>query len=499
MARRKLTLHLDPESETPRYLQIARGIIRSIRRGLFKPGDALPGTRALADQLNVSRSTALAAYRELESEGWVVSQPDQGTRVSERPPSPATSLLTHTSEVLTGAPPVPGQDRLGFPLRGLHTRGEGAMPARGALRLVPGLPDVRLLDLEALGRAHRRVLRLNPQRILRGEGPAQGSSVLRERLAQLLQELRGLAVHPDQILLTAHLSGAVDLALRALVAPGEAVAVEDPGPPELRDAALLAGLEVFPLPVDEHGLRVAEVATLLGEQALGALALTAAPQIPTRVPLSQLRRRQLLELAQAQGLPILELDPELGFQGQGPGALPLAAQDAHGNVVLAASLGQSLAPALQVGFLVGPRPFIRLAAELRAPGEGAAQAYQEALLEAWFSEGEFHRHLRKARQALGEREAALRAALVGLGPGFQISRAGGGTALWLQVPPGLRVEDWAERCLDHGVVIQPGRSYDASRRAVPAVALGFAACEPEELREAVRRMAMALGEIGYRA
>ena len=49
----ELTLALDPDGELPLFLQLATAIADAIRRGRLKPGDPLPGTRALAERLGV--------------------------------------------------------------------------------------------------------------------------------------------------------------------------------------------------------------------------------------------------------------------------------------------------------------------------------------------------------------------------------------------------------------------------------------------------------------
>ncbi len=64
---------LDPRSERPVYLQIAQALMGEILRGRYRPGDPLPGYRTLAAALGVSRNTAMAAYRELAAEGWLVA------------------------------------------------------------------------------------------------------------------------------------------------------------------------------------------------------------------------------------------------------------------------------------------------------------------------------------------------------------------------------------------------------------------------------------------
>ena len=73
------TVFLDPSSQEPVYLQIAHALMHEIHRGRLKPGDGLPGYRTLAAQLGVNRNTVMAAFRELQVEGWVTSLPGEGS------------------------------------------------------------------------------------------------------------------------------------------------------------------------------------------------------------------------------------------------------------------------------------------------------------------------------------------------------------------------------------------------------------------------------------
>src|ERR1700690_4002276 len=79
----------DSGPRNPVFQQIAQAICGDIRRGRLRPGDALPGSRSLAQTLGVHRNTVLAAYRELEAEGWTTAG-QRTTRVAaDLPEAPA--------------------------------------------------------------------------------------------------------------------------------------------------------------------------------------------------------------------------------------------------------------------------------------------------------------------------------------------------------------------------------------------------------------------------
>jgi DNA-binding transcriptional regulator YhcF (GntR family) len=88
-SRHDLELELTGDGERPMFMNIAYSIIREIERGRLKPGDPLPGTRALSTSLKVHRNTVDAAYQELTMQGWLVARPSRGTFVANDLPEPA--------------------------------------------------------------------------------------------------------------------------------------------------------------------------------------------------------------------------------------------------------------------------------------------------------------------------------------------------------------------------------------------------------------------------
>jgi GntR family transcriptional regulator / MocR family aminotransferase len=71
-------LVLDRSTPEALSLQIARQLQGSIESGRVAHGTCLPSTRALARWLGVSRNTALAAYEELSSRGFISSRRGSG-------------------------------------------------------------------------------------------------------------------------------------------------------------------------------------------------------------------------------------------------------------------------------------------------------------------------------------------------------------------------------------------------------------------------------------
>jgi GntR family transcriptional regulator/MocR family aminotransferase len=482
------TITLDPRSGRPVYLQIAQALMLEIHRGRFRPGDPLPGYRTLAQELGVSRNTVMAAYRELAAEGWLVAASGEGSAVAPSPPARLPGGVTEG-----GRPDAAAPGAMGFDLH--RAPDPGAPPDRRALlRVATGNPDPRLLPGAALARAYRRALTVNPKGTLALDDP-QGHPALREALAGHLRAGRGVPAAPERLVITR--GGQLPLALvaHALLAPGDAVAVEALGARDAWEACARAGARCLPVPVDEGGLDVEALERLAGAERLRAVLVSPVRQYPTTVPLAPERRARLLALAARHRLAVLEGDHDAEFQFDGPAPPPLAAEDRAGVVVLVGSLSKVFSPGLRLGYVLAPAPLV---AELRSArdaldrhGDPALERAMAELLE----DGEIGRHLNRMHPVYRLRRDALARALTAhAGAALSLAPPTGGLALWARVRGDVDVDALARRALERGVAVQAGRQFAFDGGPVQGLRIGFSAHAEEELAEVARRLGESLPE-----
>src|SRR5262249_34627248 len=292
------TVALDARSETPLFLQIARAIADDAVRGRLGPGDALPGTRTLADELGVHRATIVAAYAELVAQGWATARRGHATTIATTSPDVAPRRFAPTRGIMPA--------RAGFELApAAHDRAHAIPIAPGALMLWGGVPDTRLVDLDLLGRALRRATRLHGRSLLRYASDPRGHPRLRAALAEMLAASRGLAVGADDVVITHGSQLAIGLAAHALVRPGDTVAVEALGYPPAWAALRRAGARLEAIAVDREGLSTAVLAAVLRRRRIRAVYVTPHHQYPTTVVMSPRRRVALLELARTHRFAII--------------------------------------------------------------------------------------------------------------------------------------------------------------------------------------------------
>ncbi len=490
-----VAIDLESAGSGPTFLRIARAISDDIRRGRLRAGDALPGSRTLATSLGVHRNTVLAAYRELVAEGWIASEEARGTFVSMQIPDVSPRRFSAQAAVARDI-----ATRVGFELgpsrvAPLPPSPPPPMPASldGPLSLGGGIPDVRLVPAAELSRAMRRVLRRNAVDVLSYGDPA-GPTSLRRALAGMVAATRGVAARAENVLVTRGSQMAIDLVSRALIQPGDVVAVEALGYRPGWEALRAAGARIVPIPIDAHGIDVDALERLCVETRVRAVYVTPHHQFPTTVTLAPARRLRLLELARERRMILLEDDYDHEFHYEGRPVLPLASADIHGVVVYVGTLSKVLAPGLRIGFLVAPEALVERLSAIRRIVDRQGDHLLESAVAELLDEGEIQRHIRRAKRVYTERRERLAALLTSrFGSVLSFQLPSGGTAIWAKVAADVAVDAWAAHAAALGLVLQPGRMFAFDGKARPFLRIGFAQHEEREVREAIRRMEAALG------
>jgi GntR family transcriptional regulator / MocR family aminotransferase len=494
---------LDATAELSVYLQIARAIAQDIRRGRLVAGDRLPGTRRLAEILGVHRNTVLAAYTELAMEGWVTTSVKRGTFVSHDVPESSARQGTQQEPAPVGGHvlgfDLPDAGDLPEPTNcGVPKTGTGANDRRPDFVFSGGLPDVRLLPARALGRAYSRALRVSWRTTLMYAEP-EGHPKLRVALAKMLASTRGLVAPADRVFVTRGAQMGIWLVARALISPGDVVAVEALGYRPAWDSFRMAGARIVPIPVDEHGLSIAHLKALMTTERVRAVYVTPQHQFPTTVTLSPERRHELLLLATAHRCAIVEEDYDHEFHYEGRPVLPLAAADHAGVLIYVGTLSKVLAPGLRIGFVVAPIALMPRLAAIRSNVDLQGDHCLEYAIADLLEDGEIQRHVARMRGVYRARRDALADALHHvLADTLTFTLSSGGTALWAAMVDGIDVEAWSQRARAAGVAVPTGRRYDFHARSLPFVRLGFAALNEREIAEATRRLARCLPALGDR-
>lgn len=478
---------VDRRLQTPIYRQLYDGYRDAILEGRLKPGQRLPSTRAVADELQISRIAAVMSFAQLVAEGYVVSRGSAGSYVSnELPDAPRPRPRPRPRASDSPAVPPSGSRRL--PRSRLPEIEAPWLALHGPFRINRPAVDEFPADLWArLVARHAR--RMSPRQMTYGSG--MGLQSLREALASYLGTVRSVECTAEQIMIVTGSQQALTVAAHALLSPGDTVWAEEPGYGGARDAFLLAGARVVGVPVDDDGLDVA--AGIRRAPKARAAYVTPSHQYPLGMVMSAPRRLQLLEWARRRGAWLVEDDYDSEYRYDGQPLASLYGLDGDARVLYVGTFSKVLFPAVRVGYLVVPRDLVARFRRIREAVDVFPATLHQAVLADFIEEGHFARHLRRMRVVYAERRRALEAALARELPSLRIAGEHAGMHLVLMLPPGARDRDIAVRAAREDISVIPLSSCYAGAAKAPGLVLGYGSIRARELAEAVRKLAVVIG------
>lgn len=445
----------------PRYARLAEAVADAIAQGVLPTGTRLPPDRALAQHLQVSRGTVVAAYGELADRGLVVRRQGSGTTVS----APARVAV------------------------GRHLRNEGFTRQISG----PAVP----IDLSVAAPVHDAVvagLVVSTADAVRAGAPPHGYAplglpALRHGIAARLTA-RGVPTTAAQILVTPGAQGALQLITAAFVRAGDRVIVETPTYAGALELLSRAGAVVDGVARDHAGPRPALFRRALeaGDVALAMVVPTC--HNPTGTTMSERRRHELLAVVRDHDALLVEdlTMVDTTFSGSPPPDLVALDPD---RVIAIGSFSKVLWGGLRTGWIrADPATILRLGRLRTAQDMGSGVLDQAACLAALPHLEEI---IAARRRMARERHDVLRAALAEQLPEWEVGRCDGGYAVWVKLPRANAAE-LVGAALQHGVAIAGGGVGAVDDRHLDHVRVCFT-LEPALLVEAAARLRAAWEEV----
>ncbi|MFU1683811.1 PLP-dependent aminotransferase family protein [Phaeobacter piscinae] len=477
-----LSLSLDRDSTDTLQAQLLVQLRRLILDRMIAPGSKLPSSRALAEELSVSRVTVSAVIDQLISEGYLEGRARSGVYVEAELPDqlPEAQSSTAASVDQGGADILP----------------EKAPPVAPA-PLQPfdtSAPELMLFPYRQWARHHDQTWR-RPDAALLSRVDPFGWPPLREAIADHLREWRGLPCTADQIFITSGVVEAIGLIAATTLNEGDDVLTEEPGYAVLNRAVHHNRLVSVPSPVDQQGFDI-KTALQTTPRAKAAI-VTPSRHYPLGVTMPLSRRLELIEWAVARNAYVIEddFDSEYRFQGQPlPAMMSLSNQD---RVIYVGSFSKVIFSALRLGFVVFPKSMLPKVRSSSPQIDQQASLMLQPVLARFMHSGDFAIHIRRMRRLYAKRQvAALQAIKLHAADLLIVDPVPAGMHLVANLTPDLqsRMSDTeaAKRAKSAGVTVQPLSSFFAGPPMRQGLVMGFAGFSEEQLENGVRVLAAAL-------
>ncbi|ACC74423.1 PLP-dependent aminotransferase family protein [Paraburkholderia phymatum] len=494
-------------NERPDGMALQRWLYGELRaailQGRLGPGARLPATRDLAARHGVSRGTVLGVFAQLAAEGYLSGAVGRGSFVASELPdgrfdaAPA-SEAPRLARRKAGARDT-AKAEIGLSARGrLLARSAFAVDGRSfpSRAFRPSQPDLQSFPFALWARVAARRSRLLNRSML-ADGEAQGYRPLREVIAEHVRVTRGIACAADHVAIVGSAQQVIDLAARLWLDPGDAAWMEDPGYQGARLVLEAAGARIAAVPVDAHGIDVAEGQRLAPAARLAYV--TAGRQAPLGPALSLERRLALLDWAHTRGALVIEDDYDSEYRFEGRPLAALKSLDNAGHVIYCGTFSKLLFPALRIAYAVLPERLVEPFVAAWSLTGRHVPLDQQATLHAFIAEGHVGRHVRRMRELYGERAEALREAarrhwtgLLALPPIV----AGLDAPAFL--PVGADDALAARVAAQAGIETRPLSSYAVGHAAPAGLVLGFASIGVDDIDAGARTLARVLQAMLYK-
>lgn len=475
-------------ANAPLYVRLYQHVRDAIVSGALSPGQRLPASRTLAEDLRVSRNTVESALEQLRAEGFVQRRVGAGSIVSPDLPVNPRSPQRFRAHARVSPAAETSHDTSALSGRGRQTLDSNHLVASTTGFTFAGcVPDAQILPgngwkqiLARRSRVWSRSEMLPPERA--------GYRPLREAIATYIVASRGVRCDWRQVLVVGSVQQGIALASRMLLDPGDEVWLEEPGYPGARTAFALSGATLVPVPVDADGIDV-RVGESIAPNARMAY-VTPSHQYPLGVTLSLARRMALLDWAARNDAWILEDDYDSEFRYVGRPLASIQGLDTHARVIYAGTFNKVLYPSLRLAYLVLPPGLTELISKGQDITGGTPPTFLQAAVAEFIDNGQFASHLRRTRDLYRERRnVLLDAAREHLAEHVTLGPAEAGMHLAAQLRT-IR-DDHAlsaaavQECLD----VPPLSRYYAGGPGKPGFLLHYAGTPTDRIRSGTARLA----------
>jgi 2-aminoadipate transaminase len=363
-----------------------------------------------------------------------------------------------------------------------------------------GLPAPELFPIEKFKEASEVVLSEMGDRALQ-YGTTEGYQPLREMIARNASKY-GIQISADNVLITSGSQQALDLLGRIFINRGDRVLVESPTYLGAIQAWNAYGVKYVTIPFDEHGMQTNLLESRL-RTGLKFIYVLPNFQNPTGVTLSRERRKQLVEMANAYGVPIVEDDPYGQLRYEGEHLPPVVVLDDEirakevpiysGNVIYTSTFSKILAPGLRLAWVVAPTEVIKKIVQAKQGCDLHTSTFTQYIAYEVANSTWMKTHILAIRKTYKERRDIMLDALQQYMPkGVQWTKPAGGLFLWATLPEGIDTSAIFRSAVDAKVAFVPGGAFHPKGGGENTMRLNFSNAKPELIMEGIKRLAKVL-------
>ena len=455
-------------------LQIRQQLIDAITNGLIGSNDQLPSSRNLAKALKVARNTVIAAYKELEFDGYITPKERRGYFVNEQfyesytsnekgeptePQSPVwhDKLITKkpSSQINIHNPDNWQSLPYSFTIGQLDKSLIPYYEWREVVRHSSTLPEIQKWNIDHVD--------------------SDDPSLIKQIQSKVLPK-RGIWANKDQILITSGSQNAIYMIASLLTKQGTVVGMENPGYPDVRNIFSSKTDNIVPISIDKDGIVVNDI-----KEDTDIIFTTPSHQYPTGVTMSMERRRELLSIAKEKQMVIIEDDYEAEINFQKKPHPSLKSLDKDNNVIYVGSFSKAFAPGLRLGYMVAPESFIKEVKALRRLMIRHIPANNQRSVALFIGLGHYHNMFTKIQKTNKERWGLINEK-INNEPLLSCTPTLGGSTFWIEILAPIDSGKLCKNLLGKGVAVMSGNTlFSGDNSPTNYLHLGYSAIDTNKI------------------
>lgn len=357
-----------------------------------------------------------------------------------------------------------------------------------------GLPAPELFPIEELKAVATEVLDSMGTQALQ-YSTTEGYNPLREKIAKRMEKV-GVTTNFENILVTSGSQQGLDFAGKIFLNPGDLVVCESPSYLGAINAFKAYQCGFIEVETDDEGMVIEDLEQKLAK-AENVKMIYVIPdfQNPSGRSWNLERRKELLRVAKAYNLPIVEDNPygELRFEGETKPSIK--SMDDDGRVIFLGTFSKTFCPGLRIGWVCADEEVLSKFIMVKQGADLQSNSMSQRELNVFLDNYDLDAHVEKIRQVYKRRRDVMLETMAKEFPKeVTFTHPEGGLFTWCVLPEHMDAKALMEKALEKNVAFVPGGSFFPNGGRENAFRMNYSNMPEDKIVEGVKRIGEVLRE-----
>ncbi|SOC39623.1 aminotransferase-like domain-containing protein [Ureibacillus acetophenoni] len=368
--------------------------------------------------------------------------------------------------------------------------------AEDVISFAGGLPNPISFPIDGLQKAINEAIEVHGPKLFQ-YSTTEGYLPLRQYIADKYNTNFGLAIEPEDILITTGSQQALELISQVLVNKGEGIIVEEPGYLGALQAFSLTEPTFYPVQLTEEGLNVEQLAQTLYENPCIKFIYTV-PNFhnPTGITYTRENREAIYEVVKKFDVVLIEDDPygDLRWNGE---KLPYIGAGRLENSVILGSFSKIVTPGFRIGYMITKnKELLNHVNTAKQATDLHTNIFSQIVIHDYLVKNDLTTHITKITDLYQQQARSMIQAMEKyFPPTITYTKPDGGMFIWVTLEEGVSALELFNKAMEAKVAFVPGDPFYTNKSNVNTLRLNYTNSSPEVIEEGIKRLGKILYEI----